>query len=224
MVTASIAPGEVYAVPLPTQTFSPLNYSPKPYSQAYSQYSNPYTQVLPPRSSHSSFYNNVSSSGRDIHSSSSSSDHSSSSGSSSTTTTSGGVMGTSGSVREMASSWPTPSHMPNLSTGQREAWGGTGSSQGVPATTTSVTHTPPMHRKTPEPVRFNPEPWAPRGRFAQPAHSHHFRSHSTDLSTRGLPRYVLSPSLVRMEALAAAAAQFVVPRSCVTSPAIIGFF
>lgn len=72
--------------------------------------------------------------------------------------------------------------------------------------------------------RFNPEPWAPRGRFAQPAHSHHFRSHSTDLSTRGLPRYVLSPSLVRMEALAAAAAQFVVPRSCVTSPAIIGFF
>lgn len=38
--------------------------------------------------------------------------------------------------------------------------------------------------------RFNPEPWAPRGRFAQPAHSHHFRSHSTDLSTRGLPRYV----------------------------------
>lgn len=142
-----------YAVPLPTQTFSPLNYSPKPYTQAYSQYSNPYTQVLPPRSSHSSFYNNVSSSGRDIHSSSSSSDHSSSSGSSSTTTTSGGVMGTSGSVREMASSWPTPSHMPNLSTGQREAWGGTGSSQGVPATTTSVTHTPPMHRKTPEPVR-----------------------------------------------------------------------
>lgn len=38
--------------------------------------------------------------------------------------------------------------------------------------------------------RFNPEPWAPRGRFAQPAHSHHFRSHSTDLTTRGLPRYV----------------------------------
>ncbi|KAG0723329.1 hypothetical protein GWK47_005596 [Chionoecetes opilio] len=37
---------------------------------------------------------------------------------------------------------------------------------------------------------FNPEPWAPRGRFAQPAHSHHFRSHSTDLTTRGLPRYV----------------------------------
>ena len=38
--------------------------------------------------------------------------------------------------------------------------------------------------------RFNPEPWAPRGRFAQPAHSHHFRSHSTDLTTRGLARYV----------------------------------
>lgn len=43
--------------------------------------------------------------------------------------------------------------------------------------------------------RFNPEPWAPRGRFAQPAHSHHFRSHSTDLTTRGLPRYVCPPIL-----------------------------
>ncbi|KAG7171812.1 putative protein TPRXL-like 1 [Homarus americanus] len=66
---------------------------------------------------------------------------------------SGGGMGTSGSVREMASSWPTPSHMPNLSAGQREAWGSSGSSQGGSATTTSVTHTPAMHRKTPEPVR-----------------------------------------------------------------------
>ncbi|XP_068209008.1 LOW QUALITY PROTEIN: dual specificity mitogen-activated protein kinase kinase hemipterous-like [Palaemon carinicauda] len=195
-------PHHQYAVPFSSQqAFSPFNYSPKPYSQAYSQYSNPYTQVLPPRSSHSSFYNNMSSSrdsqSRDVHSSSSSSHHSSSSsGNSSTTHMSGDMAGTSGSVREMASSWPTPGHLPGLSAGQREAWGGgVGSSQGgPPAATTSLTHTSPMHRKTPEPVRFNPEPWAPRGRFAQPAHSHHSRSHSTDLSSRGLPSSRFPPT------------------------------
>ncbi|XP_063878350.1 dual specificity mitogen-activated protein kinase kinase hemipterous-like isoform X3 [Scylla paramamosain] len=172
-----------YAVPPTTQSFSPFNYSPRPYSHVYSQYSNPYTQVLPPRSSHSSFYNSGCGSVRDSRGSQGScsgSTQSSSSGTTSTTNTTCSGAGTSGSVREMACSWPTPG-------GQREAWGSCASSQGGSATTTSVSQTPPMHRKTPEPVRFNPEPWAPRGRFAQPAHSHHFRSHSTDLTTRGLP-------------------------------------
>lgn len=31
-------------------------------------------------------------------------------------------------------------------------------------------------------IRFNPEPWAPRGRFTQPASHSHFRSLSSDLS------------------------------------------
>ncbi|MPC42674.1 Dual specificity mitogen-activated protein kinase kinase hemipterous [Portunus trituberculatus] len=138
-----------YAVPPTTQSFSPFNYSPRPYSHVYSQYSNPYTQVLPPRSSHSSFYNSGCGSVRDSRGSQGScsgSTQSSSSGTTSTTNTTCSGAGTSGSVREMACSWPTPG-------GQREAWGSCASSQGGSATTTSVSQTPPMHRKTPEPVR-----------------------------------------------------------------------
>ncbi|XP_045119619.1 dual specificity mitogen-activated protein kinase kinase hemipterous-like isoform X1 [Portunus trituberculatus] len=137
-----------YAVPPTTQSFSPFNYSPRPYSHVYSQYSNPYTQVLPPRSSHSSFYNSGCGSVRDSRGSQGScsgSTQSSSSGTTSTTNTTCSGAGTSGSVREMACSWPTPG-------GQREAWGSCASSQGGSATTTSVSQTPPMHRKTPEPV------------------------------------------------------------------------
>ncbi|XP_050734915.1 dual specificity mitogen-activated protein kinase kinase hemipterous-like isoform X3 [Eriocheir sinensis] len=140
-----------YAVPPTTQSFSPFNYSPRPYSQVYSQYSNPYTQVLPPRSSHNSFYNSGCGSVRDSRGSQGScsgSTQSSSSGTTSTTNTTCSGAGTSGSVREMACSWPAPGQ----SGGQREAWVSCGSSQGGSATTTSVSHTPPMHRKTPEPV------------------------------------------------------------------------
>ncbi|KAK3867553.1 hypothetical protein Pcinc_027009 [Petrolisthes cinctipes] len=144
-----------YAVPPTTQSFSPFNYSPRPYSQVLSQYCNPYSQALPPRCSQSSYQGSGCGSGRDSRSSHScsSSTQSCSSGSTSTTNTTCVGAGATGSVRDMANSWPTPSHMPGQSGGQREAWQSSISSQGGAATTTSVSHTPPMHRKTPEPVR-----------------------------------------------------------------------
>lgn len=144
-----------YAVPPTTQSFSPFNYSPRPYSQVLSQYCNPYSQALPPRCSQSSYQGSGCGSGRDSRSSHScsSSTQSCSSGSTSTTNTTCGGAGATSSVRDMASSWPTPSNLPGHSGGQREAWPSSASSQGGAATTTSVSHTPPMHRKTPEPVR-----------------------------------------------------------------------
>lgn len=65
--------------------------------------------------------------------------------------------------------------------------------------------------------RFNPEPWAPRGRFAQPAHSHHFRSHSTDLTTRGLPRYVCPPNSAKPRTLIFSSTQLSLWWQCLES-------
>ncbi|KAF2357169.1 Protein kinase domain [Trinorchestia longiramus] len=67
--------------------------------------------------------------------------------------------------------------------------GGTLSASSSTTSSSSASFTPPPLRKTPEPVRFNPEPWAPRGRFAQPASHTHFRSLSSDLSYSGAPMY-----------------------------------
>lgn len=69
--------------------------------------------------------------------------------------------------------------------------------------------------------RFNPEPWAPRGRFAQPAHSHHFRSHSTDLTTRGLPRYVCPPTFAKPRTLIFPTTQLFLWWQCLESLAIV---
>ena len=132
-------PHHQYGVPGISQSYAPFNYSPKPYSQAYNQYCNPYSQVLPSKSqsvpyASISSCNHARESGTGL-----SSNHSGLGGTSIGGSSSSGV----------------------LAGGGRHPSGGGGGTLTAVSTCTSssssssssASHTPPLLRKTPEPVR-----------------------------------------------------------------------
>ncbi|RXG56349.1 Dual specificity mitogen-activated protein kinase kinase 7 [Armadillidium vulgare] len=180
-ITGSI-PHHQYGVPSSSSTsYSHHSYSAKPYySQGYTQYCNPYSQALPPRG-----HTTTSST------SSTSTSHFSTSGSLNTNNIGDSSVNSSNSPHRLQhhhhhqnrfypSSSTANSSSPTTSASNTFSHPTPPSSSSSSSSTSSFT--PQILRKTPEPVRFNPEPWAPRGRFTQPAH-HHFRSLSHDFSS-----------------------------------------